>query len=72
MQSETIDLVGEAAARAIIGGAETPISRATLWRGVKAGRYPRPLKVGLSSNRWKRGELLAVLEKAAAAREVAA
>jgi len=68
----TTDLVDEKTARAIIGGAETPISRATLWRGVKSGRYPRPLKVGPSSNRWKRSELVDVLERAAAAREVPA
>jgi predicted DNA-binding transcriptional regulator AlpA len=69
MHTDTLDLVNEAAARGIIGGAATPISRATLWRGVKAGRYPKPLKVGPSSNRWKRDELVAVVEKAAAARD---
>ncbi|HWA00382.1 MAG TPA: AlpA family phage regulatory protein [Caulobacterales bacterium] len=72
MQSDIPDLVNEGEARAIIGGAKTPISRATLWRGVKSGRYPKPLKVGVSSNRWKRGELIAVVEKADAARGVAA
>lgn len=70
MQPNTSDLVDEGSARAIIGGAGTPISRATLWRGVKSGRYPKPLKVGPASNRWRRDELIAVIEKAAAAREV--
>lgn len=72
MQSNPPDLVNEVAARSIIGGVNTPISRATLWRGVKSGRYPKPLKVGPSSNRWKRDELVAVVEAAAVAREVVA
>lgn len=62
------DLVDEAAACQIIGGRSSPIHRSTLWRGINAGRYPRPLKVGPSANRWRVGELLSVLEKAAAAR----
>jgi hypothetical protein len=67
MQTNTPDLVDESVARAIIGGAASPISRATLWRHVKAGRFPKPLKIG-ARNRWKRDELVAVVEKAAAAR----
>ena len=66
------ELVDETTACQIIGGANTPIHRATLWRGIKAGRYPRPLKVGPGTNRWREAELVAVLEKAAAEREVAA
>lgn len=69
MNYVNVDLVDETAARGILGGVTAPISRATLWRGVKAGRYPKPLKVGPSSNRWRRDELVAVVEKAAAARD---
>lgn len=68
MLSEVPDLVNEGEARRIIGGATTPISRATLWRGIRAGRYPSPLKVGPASNRWRRDELIAVIEDAAARR----
>ncbi|MER9936129.1 AlpA family phage regulatory protein [Mesorhizobium sp. M0088] len=62
------DLVDEADACRIIGGRNTPIHRSTLWRGINAGRYPKPLKIGPNSNRWRSGELYADLQKAAAAR----
>ncbi|MBZ9710550.1 hypothetical protein LB543_28025 [Mesorhizobium sp. ESP7-2] len=67
------DLADEATACQIIGGENTPIHRSTLWRGINAGRYPKPLKIGPSTNRWRVIELLAVLDRAAAERgEVAA
>lgn len=62
------DLVDEACACRIIGGLNSPIHRSTLWRGIKAGRYCKPLKVGPNINRWRRLELVACLQKAAAAR----
>ncbi|MEI9417559.1 helix-turn-helix transcriptional regulator [Mesorhizobium sp. Cs1321R2N1] len=66
------DLVDEATACRLIGGSSTPIHRSTLWRGINAGRYPKPLKISASTNRWRVSELAAVVEKAAAAREEAA
>jgi predicted DNA-binding transcriptional regulator AlpA len=66
------DLADEATACRILGGEDTPIHRSTLWRGINAGRYPKPLKVGPSSNRWFVRELLAVHDRAAAARNVEA
>lgn len=66
------ELVDETTACRIIGGMNTPIHRSTLWRGINAGRYPKPLKMGPATNRWRVGELVAVQEKAAADREVAA
>jgi len=71
MQENTPDLVDEAGARAILGGTTTPISRATLHRGMKAGRFPRPIKI-MARNRWKRSEIIAIVEKASAAREATA
>ena len=68
-QTAISDLVDEPAACRIIGGENTPIHRATLWRGIKAGRFPKPLKIGPGTNRWRTGELFAVVEKAAAARD---
>jgi predicted DNA-binding transcriptional regulator AlpA len=65
----TIELVDEATACRIIGGATSPIHRSTLWRGINAGRYPQPLKVGPGANRWRRDELVAVLERAAQERD---
>lgn len=58
------ELVDEGAARVILGN----ISRATLWRHVKNGRLPQPLKIVPGRNSWRRSELLAVVEAAAAAR----
>ncbi|MER8990036.1 hypothetical protein [Mesorhizobium sp. M0678] len=64
-----IDLVDEQTACRIIGGENSPIHRSTLWRGINAGRYPRPLKMNASTNRWRRDELVAVIEKAVAERD---
>ncbi|MEQ1953591.1 hypothetical protein [Mesorhizobium sp. CN2-181] len=65
------ELVDETTACRIIGGEDTPIHRSTLWRGINAGRFPKPLKVGPGTNRWPVSELVAVLEKAAAERKAA-
>ena len=68
-QSALSDLVDEPAACKVLGGENSPIHRSTLWRGVNAGRYPKPIKVGPGTNRWRKSELDAVLDQAAAARE---
>jgi predicted DNA-binding transcriptional regulator AlpA len=39
------------------------INSATLYRGIKAGRYPRPVKVGPGSSRWLREECEAALAR---------
>jgi predicted DNA-binding transcriptional regulator AlpA len=41
-------------------GGTKPINAATLYRGVRQGRYPKPVKVG-GSSRWLRSECEAVL-----------
>ncbi len=51
------DLVDEKTACRILGGSNSPIARATIWRGIKAGRSPEPIKVGPATNRWRVGEL---------------
>lgn len=66
------DLVDEATSCRLIGGNNTPIHRSSLWRGITAGRYPKPIKIGPATNRWRVGELRKVLEQAAAKRESAA
>jgi predicted DNA-binding transcriptional regulator AlpA len=35
-------------------GGSKPIHAATLYRGVKSGRFPAPVKIGPNSNRWVR------------------
>jgi predicted DNA-binding transcriptional regulator AlpA len=53
-------LLDRAAACEFFGGSR-PINAATLYRGVRAGRYPRPVKVGPGSSRWLRAECEAAL-----------
>ena len=33
------------------------ISRTSWWRGVKDGRYPKPVKLGPRMNRWRIGNI---------------
>jgi predicted DNA-binding transcriptional regulator AlpA len=37
-------------------GGTRPINPATLYRGIRKGRYPAPVKVGPGSSRWLRDE----------------
>jgi predicted DNA-binding transcriptional regulator AlpA len=37
-------------------GGSRPINPATLYRGIRQGRYPKPVKVGPGSSRWLRSE----------------
>jgi len=43
-------------------GGNKPINPSTLYRGIREGRYPRPVKVGPGSSRWLLGECEAVLQ----------
>ena len=43
-----------------IGGTK-PINAATLYRGIRAGRYPAPIKISPNASRWLRSECDAVL-----------
>jgi predicted DNA-binding transcriptional regulator AlpA len=54
---------------AVLGGSR-PIDPATLYRGIKAGRYPAPIKVGPNSLRWVRSEIEAAIAKMMEARNV--
>lgn len=64
------DLLDADGARAYLGGADHPISRATLYRGIAEGRFPKPMKVG-KLNRWKREWLDEVHRRAVANRDAA-
>ncbi|MBN9250407.1 MAG: hypothetical protein BGO03_01765 [Mesorhizobium sp. 61-13] len=66
------DLIDIDAACRLIGGETTPIHRSTLWRLVKRGRYPKPIKIGDSAVRFLRHEIIAAIERAAADRDVEA
>jgi predicted DNA-binding transcriptional regulator AlpA len=52
-------LLDREAACAFFGGTK-PINVATLYRGIRRGRYPKPVKVG-GSSRWLRSECEAAL-----------
>jgi predicted DNA-binding transcriptional regulator AlpA len=39
------------------------VSKATIWRGVKEGRFPKPIKIGRFICRWSRTESQAYLER---------
>jgi predicted DNA-binding transcriptional regulator AlpA len=54
------DLLDADAVCRFLGGSR-PINAATLYRGIKAGRYPKPIKVGPNSSRWLRADLEAAL-----------
>jgi predicted DNA-binding transcriptional regulator AlpA len=43
-------------------GGTKPIDPATLYRGIRKGRYPAPLKIGPGSSRWLRSECEVVLQ----------
>ena len=30
-----------------------PVSKSTWWEGVRSGRFPEPVKIGLNSTAWK-------------------
>lgn len=56
------DFLTVEAACALIGG-DQPISRSTYYRGVKAGRYPKPQRVSPGCSRVRRAELIAALNR---------
>lgn len=62
------DLVPITVACQLIGGRETPITPSTLYKGIKTGRFPAPIKLGPGTSRWRRSEILVLLEKASAER----
>jgi predicted DNA-binding transcriptional regulator AlpA len=49
-------------------GGSKPIDPATLYRGIKAGRYPSPIKIGPNPSRWVAKEVEACLSKMVEAR----
>jgi predicted DNA-binding transcriptional regulator AlpA len=47
-----------------------PVSRATMWRWVKQGKFPQPLRVGEGVTVWRRTDVLAFAEGHAQAAKV--
>jgi predicted DNA-binding transcriptional regulator AlpA len=55
------ELLDRDAACRFFGGTR-PINSGTLYRGIRKGRYPKPVKVGPGSSRWLREECEAALQ----------
>jgi predicted DNA-binding transcriptional regulator AlpA len=62
-----IHLLDRNAACEFFGGTK-PLHPATLYRGIRKGRYPRAVKVGPGSSRWLRAECEAALAAMVAGR----
>jgi predicted DNA-binding transcriptional regulator AlpA len=54
-----MELINRKEACQLFGGQAKPIDASTLYRGIRQGRYPRPVKVGPGSSRWLRAEMIA-------------
>jgi predicted DNA-binding transcriptional regulator AlpA len=57
------DLMGMREVCQLFGGAKKPIDPSTLYRGMKSGRFPKPIKFSRNMVRWRRGECEAALQK---------
>jgi len=47
-----------------------PISKCTWWNGVRAGRYPKPIKLGPNTTVWRAEDVRALAEHPTATAEV--
>jgi prophage regulatory protein len=46
-------------------GGPIPVGRTTWWAGIKAGRFPRPLKLGPRITVWRAEEIHELIDKGA-------
>jgi prophage regulatory protein len=42
-----------------------PVSKTTWWDGVKAGRFPKPIKLGPRTTCWRASDIFALVAKLA-------
>ena len=49
-------------------GGDKPLNAATLYRGIKEGKFPPPIKIGPKTSRWLRSECEAKLREIIASR----
>lgn len=59
MADEPAILLSDHTASALLG-----ISRASFWRRVADGTFPKPIKIG-GATRWRRSELIEAIDRAA-------
>lgn len=43
-----------------------PVSKSTWWSGVRAGRYPKPVKLGPNTTAWRVEDIRELIERVAA------
>jgi len=41
-----------------------PVSKSTWWQGIKTGRYPAPVKLGVRCTAWRVEDIRALIQKA--------
>lgn len=63
-----IELLDADTACRLLGGTR-PLNRATLYRGIKDGRFPAPVKIGTVTSRWIKSECIAAIQTMIAARD---
>jgi predicted DNA-binding transcriptional regulator AlpA len=66
---ESSELLDRDAACRFFGGTRT-INAATLYRGIRKGRYPKPVHIGPGSSPWLREECEAALQAMISGRAV--
>ena len=45
--------------------AKVPVSKSAWWAGVKAGKFPQPVKLGPRTTAWRTRDILALVESGA-------
>ena len=43
-----------------------PVSKSSWWEGVRAGRFPQPVKLGPRTTVWRRRDILDLIERGGA------
>ena len=62
------ELLTQQAACAFFGG-DRPLHYSTLYRGIVAGRFPKPVRIGPNTSRWLRSECQSARDALIAARD---
>jgi predicted DNA-binding transcriptional regulator AlpA len=44
-----------------------PVCRSSWYNGIKAGKYPPPIKISIRTSAWRRSDILALIEQTATA-----
>jgi len=62
MMQNPDDLLTVQEAGELLGGKSSPLHASTIYRMVRSGALPAPVKVSPGITRWRRGDLLGALE----------